>query len=202
MPSNHPRYQLGYWAAKAEMNLLKGFGIGLMMAPDKYIVVPKYFPYALDNGAFVGFDSNKFKLMLKKASLNSHQPLFVVVPDVVGSHRETLRMWYTWKEEIIRHGFKPAFVVQDGCKPEDVPIDAFCCFVGGKKYSGWKDANMHKFKGVCKWLHIGRCNSIKRILRAKEIGADSVDGSGFFKTKRQQAQLREFFEGSNQMPIL
>jgi len=46
--------------------------------------------FAIDNGAFSGFDKSAFKSLLEREWTNRERCLFVAVPDVVGSMARTL----------------------------------------------------------------------------------------------------------------
>jgi hypothetical protein len=55
-------------------------------------------------------------------------------------------------------------------------------FVGGS--TNWKEGPLvlpfiAEEKRQGKWVHVGRVNSLRRIKRFAELGADSFDGSGF-----------------------
>jgi len=163
--------------------------IGLLMSPDGWRNPPWYMPYALDNGAFTGFDAGAFDKHLHRAEF-VHKPLWVAVPDRVGDAETTNKMWHEWKDKI---PYNKAFVVQDGHEPQDVPKDAYAVFVGGS--TEFKLGEGHKFKGCAEWLHIGRVNTYKRLIWADEIGADSVDGTGFFRGPDMTGQLIRYLEG-------
>ena len=78
-------------------------------------------------------------------------------------------------------------------EPQDVPQIATCCFIGGS--TNWKRENAERFKGISRLLHIGRVNEPKRLYWAYDIGADSVDGSGWFRgDKHQKSAFIEYFE--------
>lgn len=75
--------------------------------------------------------------------------------------------------------FPVALVSQDGISNTDIPWDDFdCIFIGGSdehklgKEGGWvvREAKKHN-----KWIHIGRVNSSRRILKFWQ--ADSWDGT-------------------------
>jgi len=188
MPANNTKGIVHYFAGKYPGK------IGLLISPKGWrSTVPEYLPYALDNGAYTGFDEVLFMDILRDVPI-MHRPLWVVVPDVVGDATATTARWHVWHNRI---PFPLAFAVQDGHRPEDVPKTAFCVFVGGS--TAWKLANAHKFKGVTKWLHIGRVNTERRLCWAERIGADSVDGTGFFRgDQKQLAAFIEHFEGRKQ----
>jgi hypothetical protein len=189
MPSNNTSGIVHYFAGAYPGK------VGLLISPDGWRVPPWYMPYALDNGAFGAFMSTSpwnekaYYQMLSRANF-CHRPMWVIVPDVVADADATLKSWHRHKDRVFTLGYKLAFAVQDGMEPNDVPQEAHCCFVGGS--TEWKLASAHKFKGVCEWLHIGRVNTPDRLGWAKSIGADSVDGTGFFRGNNYQT--RAFIE--------
>jgi hypothetical protein len=165
--------------------------IGLFISPDGWRVPPWYLPYALDNGCFIEWKEKEFYKMCRQANFY-HAPLFVVVPDVVADAEATMKSWHIHKPRIADMGYKLGFACQDGMEPQDVPKDAHCCFIGGS--TEWKLSDAHKFKGVAPWLHIGRVNTPDRLKWAENIGADSVDGTGFFRSKDyKMAAFIEYF---------
>ena len=189
MPSNNTSSICHYFAGKYPGK------IGILNTPNSYKKPPFYMPYALDNGCFTKWEKEKFFFMLRKVSLLREQPIFVCVPDVVADAEETNRKWFKYNNKI---NFNKAFVAQDGHEPQDIPKKAYAVFVGGS--TDWKLNNAHKFKGVSQWLHIGRVNTGIRLRWAERIGADSVDGTGFFKGRgKQYFDFIEFFEGGRQI---
>lgn len=183
MPSNNTSGLVHYFAGAHPGK------IGLFISPDGWRCPPWYMPYALDNGCFIEWREKDFYQMLMRANF-CHAPLFVVVPDVVGDAEATLKQWHEHHEKIRAMGYQLAFACQDGMEPQDVPADADCCFIGGS--TEWKLSSAHKFKGVTKWLHIGRVNTFNRITWAESIEADSVDGTGFFRGSADQ--MRAFIQ--------
>ena len=165
--------------------------IALLYTPFSYRNPPIYMPFALDNGCFTRWDEEEFFKMLERVKLLKTSPIFVCVPDVVADAVATTERWYKYYHMI---DFPLAFVAQDGHKPWDVPPEAFAVFIGGS--TEWKLKNAHHFKGAADWLHIGRVNTKKRLDWAKDIGADSVDGTGFFRGRgKQYYDYIEHFEG-------
>lgn len=183
MPSNVYSGIVSYMAGKFPGS------VGMLISPHAWAKPPFYMPYAYDNGAFYGFKKSKFLKYLNQIKY-FHCPLWVLVPDVVSDPEATLKSWHKWYKKI---NFPLAFACQDGHEPQDVPKQAICCFIGGS--TKWKLKNAHKFKGTRKYLHIGRVNYINRLNWAEEIGADSVDGSGWFRSKKQKEQLLRYIFG-------
>lgn len=187
MPSNNMSGIVHYFAGRYPGR------VGLLYTPGKgWRTPPYYLPYAIDNGAFTEFKQADFLAVLDKARM-VHPPLWVLVPDVVGDAEATMKLWHEW-EPMFRGfwAFRLAFACQDGMEPQDVPKEAYACFIGGS--TEFKLSQAHRFKGVRPWLHIGRVNQPGRIRWAKEIGADSIDGTGFFRSGPKRA-LIEYFEG-------
>lgn len=139
-------------------------------------------PWAMDNGAFSGFDEGAFVRMLE-AYQGYPGCLFVTAPDVVADAAATRAKWPFWSQLIRSVGFPVAFVAQDGLSPEQVPwTELAAVFIGGSTaYKESDDARslcaMAKARGV--WVHWGRVNSKRRYELALKAGCDSIDGTGF-----------------------
>lgn len=137
-----------------------------------------WLPWACDNGAFSGLDAPAFLRCLADFRKKGARPDWIACPDKVGDHVETLRLWHCWSPMIREIGYTPAFVLQDGCRPDDVP-DCDVVFVGGStEYKLGPDAAacVLQAKAAGKIAHMGRVNSQKRIAYADSLGCDSVDG--------------------------
>jgi hypothetical protein len=139
-------------------------------------------PWAADNGAFAGFDEQRFLRMLDRIQGRAGC-LFVAAPDVVADAESTLGLFDRWRRVIVARGLPLAFVAQDGQEALPVPWNRFdALFLGGS--TGWKlsehaRALCRKVKARDKWVHMGRVNTRKRIQVAASWGCDSMDGSGF-----------------------
>jgi hypothetical protein len=138
--------------------------------------------FAIDNGAFAGFNADAFKRLLERESERKHLCRFVAVPDVVGSARRTLEVFHHWQYETVLKGWKLALVAQDG--QEDLPIDwdaIDAIFIGGStewKLSQHAAAVIKTAKALGKWAHVGRVNTPARFEYFEKMGADSIDGTG------------------------
>lgn len=170
--------------------------VGWLLSPFSWKNPPYYMPYAIDNGAYTRWEPENFMKALSKTT-RFHSPMWIVVPDVVGDAEGTFKKWHYWHRRVAPYG-RLAFALQDEMEPQDIPPEAYCAFVGGsdkfKKRAG-------EFKGIAPWLHVGRVNGAGRIRWAKDIGADSIDGSGFFRGETSQyskAAFIENMEGNNQ----
>ena len=156
------------------------------------------FKYAIDNAAFNKFDEKQYFKMLDR-SKEYQGPLWVVVPDVVGCHSRTMALWHYYSPRIREYGYPLAFVAQDGCDPSEVP-ECHCVFVGG--CDPWKMENFKRFVGVREWTHVGRVNSIGRLLSCERAGVDSVDGTGWMLARDKKFyDLMNYFKGDPQCSL-
>lgn len=151
-------------------------------------------PIALDNGCFGGLDLPAIRTMVKAWYERLHDArtrvLWAVVPDAVGDHKATLRLFMQYADLIAWAGLQLAFVAQDGCEPvAGVPWESIrCLFIGGAPHTNWKESDaalrlMREAKRRGKWVHVGRVNSERR-LRLVESYADSIDGTQFSRYSR------------------
>ncbi|OKP91869.1 hypothetical protein A3844_01785 [Paenibacillus helianthi] len=141
-------------------------------------------PWAADNDCFGGFDSaaeSRFRAMLTKIAGTS--PLFVTAPDVVADAACTLAMFDTWEPIIREHGLPVALVLQDGQEKLCMPWGRCeAVFIGGStdyKLSDTVRWLVREAKWRGKWVHMGRVNSLERLRIARDMGCDSVDGTGY-----------------------
>lgn len=160
---------------------LHNAGIGAMLTPFSQRHAPAHWTWAADNGCFATrWDATTWLNWLK----SKHAPetaVFATVPDVVSDHHATLLRWEQWFPVVKDLGYKPAFVLQDGAKIDDVPWDELeVLFIGGstdfKLSSAAAQATQHA-KQLGKWVHMGRVNSYRRMKLAKQWDVDSTDGT-------------------------
>jgi hypothetical protein len=151
--------------------------------------------WAADNAAFSHPDDSAFERLVSDILDFTYPgyslaPQWVAVPDVVGNHAQTRALFSSWvahwEYEFGRVPVPLAFVLQDGCTISDVPWDQIdAVFVGGS--TEWKLGPeaielCEQAKGIGKWVHVGRVNTLSRLRFAmRHMSADSVDGSGFSK---------------------
>ena len=134
-------------------------------------------PYGLDNGAFSRFDEKTWRRLL----IDAHEikPIFVCLPDIVGSARRTLELFRYYKPAT--NGLPRALVLQDGIGDFDLPWwDFDAVFIGGSdqfKLHPDAFAAARTAKMLGKWVHVGRVNTAERVKNWIGI-ADSIDGSG------------------------
>lgn len=137
--------------------------------------------WAVDNGAFAGFDEDAFTDRIYQLR-GIPGCKFVVCPDVVGNAPATLALFTQWAPRLRDRGFPVALAAQDGLRPIDVPwreLDAL--FIGGT--TDWKLSPAVDLLLVCArqrgiWRHVGRVNTRRRMRHFFGL-CESIDGSGF-----------------------
>lgn len=136
--------------------------------------------WAIDNGAFAGFDAGDFVRLLDRLK-DTSGCLWVACPDEFADSVTTAVLFREWAPKILGRGLPVAFVLQDGCS--DVPWDdCSALFVGGSteyKLSPEALCWSHKAKIRGKSVHVGRVNSVRRMRAAHAMAADSIDGTRF-----------------------
>lgn len=193
-------------AADTRMEAQVQQGIGLMLTARagyrlaRALAVPCW---AADNGCFSQGD--RFDLTAWYAWLDSMAPardtcLFAVAPDMVGNAEATRTRSLPVLADLRAMGWPAAYVAQDGETVASAPWGHFdALFVGGvncpvcvRRMSlpgmpAVHGCSCYKWHGVRPliqearrrglWVHIGRVNSGKNLLRAARMGAHSADGS-------------------------
>jgi len=179
----------------------KKYGVGCMISPA-YRSLPvkklkEITPLALDNGAYGAFSTKRpfdeyLFLRTLHISLKHEFPLdFVVVPDIVGvqwSH-EYSRMWLPRLCSSDGASRLLALVVNDFSTKGEVrkclPLISTIFVSGGftRDWKGWVDF-AHDYN---KKAHIGRCGTIDKLKHAREIGADSIDSTIFYRKNQWEA---------------
>lgn len=192
MPANNSGAWVGYLAGRYDG------GIGHLYSPGAEPLAPwPFLPYALDNGAYGAYtnktewDVSAWRALLGWAGSCGQRPLWALVPDVVEQKDATIDLWHKHVGEVKASGFRPAFAVQDGMLPTDVPEDADVIFIGGT--FDWKWATAAMWCAAFPHVHIGRVNTLRWLRVAAKHGAKSVDGTGWFRgDKNQRDGLRHF----------
>ena len=196
MPSNHSGGVVHYLAGKYPGK------IGWMISPGGFKEPRSWLPYAIDNGKFSAWGSEEpwneqdFFDLLDRCQLARYKPDWVTVPDEVTDREKTLWLWNQYERRVRQYGWRLAFVVQDGMTPNDVPESADVIFVGGT--TKWKWRNAALFCATFPRVHIGRVNWVDKLEYCERIGAESCDGTGFFRggaDSVQGIQLQEFIAG-------
>src|SRR4029077_7270972 len=158
-----------------------GCNTGQLLTPlTRYNLRDSGRPWAIDNGAFAGFNAAAFHALLDRESHHSSKCLFVTVPDVVGSARRTLEVFERWAPRLT--GWRLALACQDGQEHLPIPWDVInAVFIGGK--TNWKgplDAVqiIQAAQLLDKHVHVGRVNDGVRWKHFETLGVDSIDGTG------------------------
>ncbi len=161
--------------------------------PDQY--------FAIDNGAYAGFQPKLFTNLLDLHLERRHLCRFVTVPDVPGDARRTRELFDHWRGKL-NNWPAIAFVAQDGQEHLPIPWDQFSVlFIGGS--TAWKMspaalACIKTAKGMGRWVHVGRINTVGRYEYFHENFADSCDGTGLARYD----QMREKFASAYHAPRL
>jgi len=155
-------------------------------------------PWALDNGVFGAFTSGRewseepFYSFLDAYS--AWKPMWAVVPDWVGDRDKTLLLWDKHSPALKAFGVPLAFAAQDGMTPEDVPNDADIVFIGGS--TSWKWRSLPMWTKNFPRVHVGRVNSRRLLEQAEENGAESCDGTGWFRDPKRTQELEDYLKST------
>ena len=149
-------------------------------------------PYAVDNGRYAAtlkrrpWDQDSFYRLLDNVSQAAKPPLFITVPDTVGSAKQTLEEWHQWYScaRFKSYKFPLAFVAQDGIALDDIPTEAEFVFIGGSRQ--WKERHIWPICQRFKKVHVGGINSSRGLWHCHNSGAASVDGTGWTRGDRRQ----------------
>ncbi len=151
-----------------------------------------FMPYALDNGAFPAWTNGRawepqpWLDLLGWARQSGQRPLWVLVPDVVGDRAATIAAWHRWAPVAAAYGWPLAFAAQDGMSFDDVPADAAVVFLGGS--TEWKWASVSAWCARFPRVHVGRVNTYRWLRVCEDAGAESVDGTGWFRGRNAQVE--------------
>jgi hypothetical protein len=187
MPGSNSGIVVGYLAGRYPGR------IGHLFGPTDFPIDRKprtkgpfeFCPYALDNGAFGSFTSGMewsekgWLHLLQTVKIRHFKPLWALVPDVVSDRAATVERWKEYLPIVRRFRWDAAFAVQDGMLPSDVPQDASVIFVGGS--TAWKWRTLQMWCRNFSRVHVGRVNSYRRLWQCHEAGAESCDGTGWFR---------------------
>lgn len=156
--------------------------MGLLASPQRWHEPDARAELAADNDCFQALDEVAFVAMLERLKAFPFCR-FVSAPDFVADARATAERFERWEPAIHAAGLPVALVAQDGLEALRVPWRHFeALFIGGStewKLSASAAAIAREAKRRGKWLHMGRCNSNRRLHYARSIGCDSADGTGY-----------------------
>lgn len=156
---------------------------GMITTPKQGNVIPAGVQWVADNGCFGRGYPGDTEWLSWLARRRGDRALcaFATAPDVVGDAVATIRRSTPHLAAIRELGYRAAFVGQDGLEQLPVPWDAFdVFFIGGS--TEWKLSDQARTlaaeaqrRGIP--VHMGRVNSLKRMLYAREVGCTSADGT-------------------------
>ena len=148
-------------------------------------------PWAIDNGAFAGFNPKAWRSLLAREYENRASCLFVAMPDIVGSARRTLELFWAYHGETME--WPRALVAQDGIGDLVIPwSDIVAVFIGGTDAFKTSADARHVIltaKALGKHTHVGRVNSADRFKWCVELGVDTIDGSGISQYSHMRRKL-------------
>jgi hypothetical protein len=198
MPSNNTGFEAGRLFGMFPDRLAHLHNCDSIREPKQGI------PWALDNGVFGAFTSGKQwseePLYQFLDAYAAWKPLWVVVPDSVGNREKTLELWNHHAPALKAFGVPLAFAAQDGMIPEDVPSDASIVFVGGS--TSWKWRSLPMWTEHFPRVHVGRVNSRRLLEMAERNGAESCDGTGWFRDPKRTQELEGYLSCTTKQPNL
>jgi hypothetical protein len=185
MPANQTNELIHLWSGRYPGAL------GHLYTPARKERIRPWLPYVLDNGRFAEavagkpFNESGFLEHLGRYAFLEQRPRWVVVPDVPFDGDATVEWWKIWAPRLADYKVPLALAVQDGMSVDQVrSINPDVIFVGGT--TEWK------WRTVAEWcrgfprVHVGRVNSLEKLELLKTLGAESCDGSGWFRGKSPQ----------------
>lgn len=165
--------------------------------------------WAADNGCYSNPNLNVDRYLSWLSGLKEFQTtcLFATAPDVVGDCKATWLRSEPVLPQIRALGYAAALVAQDGIDDRSIQWDAFdCLFIGGS--TEWKLSAeilplVRQALSRGKWVHMGRVNSLRRLLRARFYGCQSTDGTfTAFGADKRLPQLERWLDFINAQPVL
>lgn len=157
-------------------------------------------PWVCDNGFFARPDFDRFKtLCCNVAGMRNLE--WVAVPDVVGNARATIKSWNLWRPWMEYMRLPLAFVLQDGIRLSECP-PAVAYFIGGStkfKLSPETALLARQLRDRGAKIHMGRVNTLSRLVYAHSIGCDSVDGSSMARWSK--TYLRWFCQWARYLDV-
>lgn len=172
--------------------------LGWLISPRSFKLPKPDLPFAIDNDAYTLwikgelFDEVAWLKTLDRVRESGHNPMWIVIPDRVADRERTLELWGHYSKRVKEYGWPLAFVVQDGMTLSDIPKDANIVFVGGTTQFKWR--TLPQWCRSFPRVHVGRCGtSAWKLRRIEQLGAESCDGSGWFRATfngRESRQLQ------------
>ena len=171
-----------------------GVAVGQLLTPlTRRALRDPTAPWAIDNGAFGGFNFGWFENLLALHEHHRDRCLFVTVPDIVGSARRTLEVFDRWAPRL--EGWRLALACQDGQEDLPMPWDQIdAVFIGGS--TNWKGSLaavqiIQAAKLLGKHVHVGRINTAGRWKHFEALGVDTVDGTGIARYSHMREAIAD-----------
>lgn len=174
-------YLSGCLPAKPELRtMMHEAGIGVLTTYRSVRFPPDdTWVWAADNGCFSpAWNQTYWRTWI---DLVDPRALFAVVPDTVGDWKQTKMNWIVHHATVKNAGLRAAYVLQNGQTSTWMPWDDLdAVFIGGT--TEWKTSDesrtlVDEAKTRGKWVHMGRVNSLRRMMLARDWGCDSCDGT-------------------------
>lgn len=163
--------------------------LGWMLQPADRMRPAPGIRFAIDNGCFRRFDEPAWRKMIHRIAATGLAPDFSVAPDILAGGPRSAELSYRYRRELDAHGWRVYLVLQDGMSPDfirSVYRDWDGLFVGGT--TAFKIKVIREIADLDCQKHVGRVNSLKRLLYAEKHGVQSADGTGLarFNSPRHQ----------------
>jgi hypothetical protein len=157
--------------------------------------------FGLDNGVYGAWSAKRewneprWRATIERAV--QYLPMWAVVPDWVGDKELTLKKWDIYSPYVKSLGLRCAIAAQNGMTPSDIPKDADVLFIGGTE--DWKWNSLKMWTDNFPRVHIGRVNTYKLLMRCHEAGAESCDGTGWFRDPRRILGLERYLNETSEI---
>lgn len=190
--------------------IANGIGLMLNLGSGYKSRLSRYRDWAVDNGAFAGKWTRERWWEDLGTLPSASGCLFAVAPDIYGDARGSLDRGLEYAAEMRAFGWRPALVAQDGAEDLDWPWNDFdVLFLGGiRQEVEWKESLaaeslVHEARRQGLWVHMGRVNTLDRLLRADRMGCQSADGTKLaFGDKANLPELIRFLRVVRNRPPL
>lgn len=180
-------------------------GHGMIVQSNRFRFPKLDCPWVMDNGAFEAYkngtpwDMDQFDAVVERLTKVQpcKRPAWALTPDMV-AHPASLAWSVGYRKKRLPDCLNWYLAIQDGMEFAHVEnalatarFDGL--FIGGS--TDWKNQRAAEW---CMWgkahklpVHIGRVNGWKRLQWAVNIGADSVDGTGWTRDPRWIEYLKD-----------
>ena len=162
-------------------------------------------PVCFDNDCFPAWQNNTqwseeaWLEMIQTIKERQIKVKWILCPDSPADFHGTLTKFFEYRMYISRLEHPVCFAVQDGMTPKQfksIPYTIDYLFIGGTDRFKWST-----LPGWCEVfgpekIHVGRVNSLDKLIICDRLNVSSVDGTYWFRFKKDWHEiLRYFFEG-------